>query len=175
MPANVALDSSLGDIKESEKHITMNIRKNQRGYMKGTPTLARTIKEVSVERLFGRYDYQLRLAESENESLPMISLLYGDNGTGKTTILKLIFHILSSDLTRGHKTYVARVPFQKFSIEFSDGATVIVSRPSDSLLGEFNLILDPGDGIRHTALFRVDDTGAVSPTRTYEASDRPIE
>lgn len=163
MPANVALDSSLGDIKESEKHITMNIRKNQRGYMKGTPTLARTIKEVSVERLFGRYDYQLRLAESENESLPMISLLYGDNGTGKTTILKLIFHILSSDLTRGHKTYVARVPFQKFSIEFSDGATVIVSRPSDSLLGEFNLILDPGDGIRHTALFRVDDTGAVSP------------
>ena len=163
IPANVALDSSLGDIKESEKHITMNIRKNQRGYVKGIQTLTRTIKKVSVEHLFGRYDYQLRLSESENESLPMISLLYGDNGTGKTTILKLIFHILSSGLSQGHKSYVAGVPFQKFSIEFSDGATVSASRPSDSFSGSFYLTMDLGDGNRHSALFRADpETGAVS-------------
>ena len=121
--------------------------------MKGIITLARTIRVVSVERLFGRYNYQLRLAESEMGNLPMISLLYGDNGTGKTTILKLVFHILSSGLSEGHKTYVARVPFRKFSIEFSDDMKIGAYRSNNSLVGAFNLTLDTGVGIQRTAAF----------------------
>ena len=66
-----------------------------------------------------------------------MSLLYGDNGTGKTTILNLAFHLLSSDLRRGHKTRIASVPFRNFTVTLDDQTTVFASRAPDHPTGPF--------------------------------------
>jgi len=63
---------------------------------------SRAISRISVTRLFGQFDYIL----SSEPTTPSLShanilILYGDNGSGKTTILKLLFHLLSPSNNRG--------------------------------------------------------------------------
>lgn len=55
-------------------------------------------------------------------------IIYGDNGSGKTTILNLIFHLLSSADAKGHLTAISKVPFQLLSVELSDGTVVSAER-----------------------------------------------
>ena len=91
-----------------------------------------------------------------------MSLLYGDNGAGKTTILNLVFHLLSSDLFRGHKTHIARVPFRKFSVTFSDGTIVSASRPDGDLIGDFELGLSLSGDQPISVMVEIDpETGRV--------------
>ena len=123
--------------------------------MKGR-TVTLEITEVDVERLFGRYDYKLRLAGGRDADTPSISLLYGDNGTGKTTILELIFHLLSSADNVGHRTYVAKVPFKRFSISFSNQFRITAVRTSDDLVGDFEIEVVSCDGRTETAKIQVD-------------------
>ncbi|MBA7495407.1 hypothetical protein ES702_05989 [subsurface metagenome] len=47
------------------------------------PTV-RSIKRISVEGLFGLYDYSLAIPNSNGDG-NKIMILYGDNGSGKTT------------------------------------------------------------------------------------------
>ena len=55
-------------------------------------------------------------------------IIYGDNGSGKTTILNLIFHLLSSAEAKGHLTAISKVPFKSVSVELSDGTTISAER-----------------------------------------------
>ena len=113
-----------------------------------------------MHRLFGRYDYEIILGSRADSEVPQMSLLYGDNGTGKTTILNLIFHLLSSDLGRVHKTLIANVPFQDFTVTFSDQTMVFASRNADTLTGAFDLGLRPCNGPDETARIEVEpETG----------------
>ena len=125
-------------------------------------TLLLGITNVSIEDLFGRYNYSLDTDGEEKEASSRISLLYGDNGTGKTTILELIFHLLSSSDSRGHRTHIAGVPFRKLTISLSDGTQITASRSRNSLVGDFQLQLIPQSGRPETGWVRVDpDTGTV--------------
>ena len=51
-----------------------------------------SIVSIEVEQLFGRYNYTLSKKDTHNEVDSSLMILYGDNGSGKTTILKLLFH-----------------------------------------------------------------------------------
>jgi ABC-type cobalamin/Fe3+-siderophores transport system ATPase subunit len=53
------------------------------------------IKRFEVSELFGLHDYKLEFGASAAGETLHETLLYGDNGTGKTTILKLMYHVLS--------------------------------------------------------------------------------
>jgi ABC-type multidrug transport system ATPase subunit len=64
------------------------------------------IRRIRVERLFGRYTYDLKYVNADAES-SRILILYGDNGSGKTTILRLIFNLLTHIDNMGHKTVLA--------------------------------------------------------------------
>ena len=128
-------------------------------------SLPHLIKAITVNQLFGRYDYEIRLGGSTDGEVPQVSLLYGDNGTGKTTILNLVFHLLSSDLARGHKTHIASVPFRQFVVTFADNTTVSASRHLDHLTGSFDLSLSPHGGPLETVRIDVDpEPGAVPPS-----------
>lgn len=83
------------------------------------------ISSFSIEALNGVFNYQECSAQG---SLKDLIILYGDNGTGKTTILQLIFHLLSVEPGRGHLTAIERVPFRSLKISFSDGTTLIAER-----------------------------------------------
>lgn len=97
----------------------------------------RQVIGVEVQKLFGQYNYTLGLASGLSKCPLMI--LYGENGSGKTTILNLLFHILACEEGQGHKTYVAKTSFQSFKIHFSDKMTVIASRPEGKYLGTFTI------------------------------------
>ena len=128
------------------------------------------IEEIRVEGLFGRYDYSISLGNDADKNAPHISLLYGDNGTGKTTILNLVFHLLSSSTGRGHKSRIARIPFQYFSVVFSDQTMVWASRTANQLTGNFELGLRLEDGYQNTAAVEADPIsgGVLASTASPE-------
>ncbi len=94
------------------------------------------IKRVRVEKLFGVYDYILQSDSSVNNNL---IFLYGDNGTGKSTILKIIYYLLSDKKASGHKTKIANIPFKSFKIDFDNGDYLYAIRKSNEnhFLGGF--------------------------------------
>jgi energy-coupling factor transporter ATP-binding protein EcfA2 len=79
--------------------------------------MERLIRRISVDKLFGLYSYSL----PHHEDFSNAAILYGDNGVGKSTILKLAFHLLSSANDKGHRTFLYKSKFKKISIELSSG------------------------------------------------------
>src|SRR5712691_5540048 len=69
---------------------------------------------IEVDDLFGLYSYRLGGPDASPEDLSRLLILYGDNGSGKTTILRLVYHMLSKEDDQGHRSYIARVPFRRF-------------------------------------------------------------
>ena len=139
------------------------------GHFENAPTPS--ITAISVDSLFGRYNYSLAL---NNPSSSSLSLLYGDNGTGKTTVLNLIFHLLSSDTARGHKSRIARIPFKHFSVTFSNDAVVSASKEGDNLTGSFRLGLRiPGKRNVSVRLNVESDTGRI-PVSHQSPEFRPL-
>lgn len=98
-----------------------------------------TIQKIEVLGLFGLYNYEIPL--EKKRSFNQVLILYGDNGSGKTTILRLIFHLLASETSEGHKTFLAKTKFKKITINFSNGAIVEASRDNSVLLGSFDMRL----------------------------------
>jgi ABC-type Mn2+/Zn2+ transport system ATPase subunit len=93
---------------------------------------ARSIRRIEIEKLFGRYNYCVPKKDTEQELSPLM-LLYGSNGAGKTTILRIVYHLLSVEDDRGHLTYLARVPFRRARVTLGDGAWVEADRRTESL------------------------------------------
>lgn len=77
------------------------------------------VTKISVEKLFGHYDYTL--PNTPAVDISKLLIVYGDNGTGKTTILKLFFYLLSTRDKSGYKSRLAETKFKKFSIHFRNG------------------------------------------------------
>ena len=73
--------------------------------------------------LFGRYSYVVKTNSKSN-----LLILYGDNGSGKTTVLTLLFHLLSTRRTRQHRAVIGSIPFGRFQVEFDSGLTVFAQR-----------------------------------------------
>ncbi len=88
---------------------------------------ASLVKRVRIEGLFEQFTYDLspQAAESSDYSL---FLLYGDNGAGKSTILRLMFHLLNPDPFGGHRTFVSQIPFCRIEIELTSGLVLSASK-----------------------------------------------
>ncbi len=82
------------------------------------------ISAIRVTKLFGLYTYRLPVEEAFSNA----SILYGDNGVGKSTILRLAFHLLSAAGNRGHRTALYQTSFEKFEVDLASGVTVSASR-----------------------------------------------
>ncbi|MET9197489.1 AAA family ATPase [Streptomyces olivaceus] len=98
-----------------------------------------SITKIQVEKLFGKYNYTIPIKDRTLD--PKLFILYGDNGSGKTTILHILHHLISSNTTRAHKSAVARVPFASFSIDFSNGTNLTALRSMPVSHGSFTLRL----------------------------------
>lgn len=85
------------------------------------------IDRIVVDKLFGFLSYEICIRSQEN-----LIILYGDNGSGKTTILNLIFHALSPEDAKGHRTFIASVPFKRLEIRFAGGHCVSAWRDEAS-------------------------------------------
>lgn len=94
---------------------------------------ARLITSIRVDKLFGLYTYTL----PEVGELANAAILYGDNGVGKSTLLRIVFHLLSAAHDRGHRGALYKTEFQRLEVTLSSGislaATVIETEPSKLL------------------------------------------
>ena len=97
------------------------------------------ITRIEVEKLFGRYNYEIEIPCINSSTISRIALLYGDNGTGKTTILELLFHLISPGRNRGHRGFICGLPFSRFAVVFSDGTKIEALRDGLNLVGAFTL------------------------------------
>lgn len=78
---------------------------------------ARLISSIRIEKLFGLYTYDVPgIGELSNAAI-----LYGDNGVGKSTLLRLVFHLLSAADNRGHRTALYNAKFSRLEVNLSTG------------------------------------------------------
>ena len=91
------------------------------------------ISRIEVRKLFGVYNYDLQYASNE-VTFDNLMILYGDNGTGKSTILRMINYLLSNKERNGHKSELANIAFESFLISFTDGSFIKAYRDN----GDYN-------------------------------------
>lgn len=107
-----------------------------------------SVTRIEIEKLFGKYTYALSKEVASTGSLSSLFILYGDNGSGKTTILKLLFHLLSPSEDRGHRSFIAQIPFARFAVSLAGGTDIVVSREENDLLGSFQIeLLEKGKSV----------------------------
>jgi len=82
-----------------------------------------SIKSITVKGLFGYLNYTLPEKKTKIERTKLF-ILYGDNGTGKTTILRLTYSLLSYAQRQGDKTFLSETPFKTLTIDFDNGLKV---------------------------------------------------
>lgn len=78
---------------------------------------AKLISSVRVEKLFGLYTYDI----PQFGELANAAILYGDNGVGKSTVLRLVFNLLSAARNRAHRQGLYAVEFERLEVKLSSG------------------------------------------------------
>lgn len=81
-----------------------------------------------MKKLFGLYTYAL----PSNGQLSNAAIFYGDNGVGKSTVLRLAFHLLSAAGDRGHRTALYASQFKELHIDLASGITLSAVRNKES-------------------------------------------
>lgn len=120
----------------------------------------RAIRRISVTNLFGMYDYDLAIS-GDTSKTEKIFILYGDNGSGKTTILKLAFHLLAPEDNKSHKSTAAKIPFEHFEIKFQDNTKVYAVRPKGQLTGSFSMGIKSPSQKKKTVEFIADKDNVI--------------
>lgn len=78
--------------------------------------MPRYIKSIEAEAVLGRFDIYQEFQEGVN-------VLYGKNGTGKTTLLHILANLLNGDYKR-----FAFIEFKKIKVRLDDNTDVVVSK-----------------------------------------------
>ena len=76
------------------------------------------IKEITIEKLFGNYDYNIKIPQGEN-----VSILTGPNGYGKTTILNILGHLLNCEFW-----YFYFLEFKRIVISFDSNKYIEIQK-----------------------------------------------
>lgn len=89
-------------------------------------TVTPLVRRIEVRGLHGRFDYSLDF-EAVQASARLV-LLYGDNGSGKTTVLRLLWNLLSPAGNRYHRTFMSQIAFQSFGVLLAGGTRIEATR-----------------------------------------------
>lgn len=85
------------------------------------------IKQIKIEKLFGleKNDFDIECYPNEN-----ITILYAFNGTGKTTLLKLIYAVcnLKNDVEEEAKVIIENTSFKKIELFFDNYDSISVEK-----------------------------------------------
>jgi energy-coupling factor transporter ATP-binding protein EcfA2 len=95
-----------------------------------------TIERIHIEGLFGLYDYVI---PGPHGALSRTPILYGENGLGKTNILRVLFHLLSPAERAGHRTALGRIKFRRVDVALSNSVSVRAQRTGQSIDGAMRL------------------------------------
>jgi energy-coupling factor transporter ATP-binding protein EcfA2 len=121
-----------------------------------------TVRRIEVDRLFGHTSYNLpESTDLGSKTTDKFFILYGDNGSGKTTILNMMFYLLTSEKIPGAKSYIAKIAFKMFSIYLSNGATISAFRSGEKLIGSYTIKVDRPNLPIIEIFLEADDSGSV--------------
>ena len=81
-------------------------------------------------------------------------ILYGNNGSGKTIILQTLFHLLSSEVSKGHKTVVANNRFNIFQVKFNNHTIIRAERDGENQIGSFKMVIQRSGKQRDEYFFK---------------------
>lgn len=128
------------------------------------------VQSIRVKDLFGRYSYVIDTARDSR-----FIILYGDNGAGKTTILNVLFHVLSTGRQRGHRTALRTVPFRSFEVDMDNSLTIFATREApgvgsytygvregDVILAQTGVLFDEADDMVHDPRLHSELDGVLS-------------
>ncbi|MGW7461479.1 AAA family ATPase [Streptomyces sp. NPDC054797] len=126
------------------------------------------VSALEIRKLFGSRDLSIDLAGSDSgrDRGQRLSLLYGNNGSGKTTALKLLWHALSPSETEGHRSEIGRTPFESFTIYLCRGDVIKFSKTS-GLDGDFTVLVANGEKKLLEQAYKVMPDGAARPFVPY--------
>lgn len=119
--------------------------------------MTKNINEIEVKGLFGYYNY--KVSRNKEVEDPLL-IIYGDNGCGKTTILELIFNLLSTAPRSGHKSNIAKIKFKKFVIKFEDQVKIIAKRDK-AKLGSYTFMIKENNEIIHKIKLKADSENKI--------------
>ena len=133
------------------------------------------IVEVEVDGLYGYINQTLKSNRDNRDKVSQLAILYGENGTGKTSLLRLIFHLLSPRVDRGHKSALAATPFKLLRITLRDGAEFKAEREKTES-GSFLFSVKPPKKKALTQFFEVDSDGlSISEYKFEKDLDKTIK
>lgn len=127
-----------------------------------------SIEEVHIEKLFGFYNYSIPFTKAD---ISKLLILYGDNGCGKTTILNLIFYLLSTKEQSGFKSKICKIKFKKINIRFQNGIEIGAER-SLSDFGTYTYYIRSNDQVLYSVHLVSDETNAINITKQSEEDQR---
>ncbi len=119
------------------------------------------IVEASIAELHGRYSYHLAIPKGAPPDESSLMVLYGGNGSGKSTILRVLFHLLSFEGSSGHRSYLAQLQFERVRVRFTDGSSLQASRPEPNR-GDYDLSFETAEGVTASCAVEADPTYRVS-------------
>lgn len=128
--------------------------------------MSKFINSIEIKELYGYYNYKVNKNEENN---PLI-IIYGDNGCGKTTLLELIFNLLSVRNGKGQKTKIAKIRFKEFIVSFDHNIQVIASRIKSDI-GGFSFIIKENEEEIHNIFLKSNSEGLIS----FDDSDNKLE
>ena len=120
------------------------------------------IRRIEISKLFGYLTYAIPRDDPTSTDFSRLMMLYGDNGCGKTTILSLLFALLAPQLRAGHRGYIRRTPFKRFTIYFDDGASVSAEKKAE-LVGAYSVCVAQNQSER-TYHLTTDARGIIEET-----------
>jgi energy-coupling factor transporter ATP-binding protein EcfA2 len=82
------------------------------------------IERISVKGLFGLYSYRI----PQSDALSEATILYGENGVGKSTLLHLVFHLLSPESNRRHRTALWETEFEQIEVILNSGVRISATK-----------------------------------------------
>lgn len=106
------------------------------------PGLPLGIAAIHVRDLHGKFDYDVDFLDPSTgfeESIgkmfavndDRLTLLYGRNGSGKTSLLRLLFHAISAAPGSGHRSALGRTRFRSFEVKLTDRSAIAYVRPAE--------------------------------------------
>lgn len=106
-----------------------------------------SIKSIEIEQLFGIFNHQIDFSEKDD-----VTILLGQNGIGKTAILRLLNMLFNHQLSK-----LTEIPFKSTVVKFTDGREMHVKLMNGSIDEVLDYDINNGNFLEATSCRQIAD------------------